>query len=100
MAIMISRRKLQPNEFEAWRTRFEADAENRRKAGCRGIRRFQALSDPDEIIVMFDWESQERAQQFVAAKLASRPGVAEAKRGDGTSAFENEFYEELPPLES
>ena len=97
---MISRRKLQPNEFDTWRVRFEADAENRRKAGCRGIRRFQSLSDPDEIVVMFDWESKERAEEFVAAKLASRPGVTEAKRDDGTPAFENEFYEELPMLKS
>jgi heme-degrading monooxygenase HmoA len=100
MAIMISRRKLQPNEFEAWRVRFEADAENRRKAGCRGIRRFQSLSDPDEIIVMFDWESKERAEAFVASKLASRPGVTDARRADGTPAFENEFYAELAPLQS
>jgi heme-degrading monooxygenase HmoA len=100
MAIMISRRKLQPGEFEDWKVRFEADAENRREAGCRGIRRFRALSDADEIIVVFDWESKERAEKFVAAKLASRPGVADARRADGTPAFENEFYEELPTLKS
>jgi heme-degrading monooxygenase HmoA len=100
MAIMISRRKLQSNEFDAWKERFEADGENRRKAGCRGIRRFRALADPDEIIVMFDWESKERAEKFVAEKLASRPGVADAKRADGTPAFVNEFYEELAPLKS
>ena len=100
MPIMISRRKLQPNEFEAWKERFEADAENRRRAGCRGIRRFRSLSDPDEIIVLFDWESKERAEQFVSAKLASRPGVAAARRTDGSPAFENEFYEELVSLDS
>jgi heme-degrading monooxygenase HmoA len=100
MAIMISRRKLQPNEFDAWKERFEADAENRKKAGCRGIRRFRSLTDPDEIIVVFDWASQAEAEKFVQAKLASRPGVADAKRADGTSAFVNEFYDELPPLKS
>jgi heme-degrading monooxygenase HmoA len=100
MAIMISRRKLQPNEFDAWKERFEADAENRRKAGCRGIRRFRGVADPDELIVLFDWASKEDAERFVSAKLASRPGVADAKRADGTPAFTNEFYEELPPLES
>lgn len=100
MAIMISRRKLQPDEFNAWKERFEADAINRRNAGCRGIRRFRSLSDPDEIIVLFDWASKEEAARFVEAKLATRPGVANAKRADGTSAFVNEFYEELPPLES
>jgi heme-degrading monooxygenase HmoA len=100
MAIMISRRKLQPGEFDAWKERFEADAANRRDAGCRGIRRFRSLSDPDEIVVLFDWASREEAAKFVAAKLATRPGAANAKRPDGTSAFVNEFYEELPPLDS
>ena len=100
MAIMISRRKLGPGEFDAWKTRFEADADNRLKAGCRGIRRFQSLADPDEIIVMFDWASQEEAEKFVAAKLASRPGVTDAKRADGSAAFVNEFYQELPHLKS
>jgi heme-degrading monooxygenase HmoA len=100
MAIMISRRRLPRGEFDAWKVRFEADAKNRQKAGCRGIRRFRSKVDPDELIVMFDWESQAVAEQFVADKLASRPGLADVKRADGTAAFTNEFYEELPPLKS
>lgn len=100
MAIMISRRRLQPNEFDAWKERFEADADNRRQAGCRGIRRFRNMADPDELILVFDWASQEEAEKFVKAKLASRPGVAESKRADGSSAFVNEFYDELPWLKS
>jgi heme-degrading monooxygenase HmoA len=100
MAIMISRRRLQPDEFDAWKQRFEADAENRRQAGCRGIRRFRNMADPDELILVFDWASQEEAEKFVKAKLASRPGVAESKRADGSSAFVNEFYDELPWLKS
>jgi heme-degrading monooxygenase HmoA len=100
MAIMISRRRLQPGEFDAWKERFEADAENRSQAGCRGIRRFRNMADPDELILVFDWASQEEAEKFVKAKLASRPGVAESKRADGSSAFVNEFYDELPWLKS
>jgi heme-degrading monooxygenase HmoA len=100
MAIMISRRKLQPNEFDAWKARFEADAENRRLAGCRGIRRFRSLADPDEIVVLFEWASKDEAEKFVTTKLASRPGIADARRPDGTLAFVNEFYDELPPLRS
>lgn len=100
MAIMISRRRLQPGEFDAWKERFEADAENRSRAGCRGIRRFRNLTDADEIILVFDWASQEEAEKFVRAKLASRPGLADSKRADGSSAFVNEIYEELPPLKS
>jgi hypothetical protein len=34
MAIMISKRKLQPNEFDAWKSRFEADAND---AGLPGM---------------------------------------------------------------
>lgn len=100
MAIMISRRRLQAGEFDAWKERFEADADNRSKAGCRGIRRFRSIADADELILVFDWASREEAEKFVSAKLASRPGVADSKRADGSPAFVNEFYEELPPLKS
>jgi heme-degrading monooxygenase HmoA len=100
MAIMISRRRLQRGEFDAWKARFEGDADNRSKAGCRGIRRFRNVADPDELILVFDWASREEAEKFVSAKLASRPGLSESKRADGSSAFVNEFYEELPPLKS
>jgi len=100
MAIMISRRRLQPGEFDAWKERFEADADNRQKAGCRGIRRFRNSADADELILVFDWASQDEAEKFVRAKLASRPGLSDSKRADGSSAFVNEFYEELPPLRS
>jgi heme-degrading monooxygenase HmoA len=100
MAIMITRRRLPPNDFDDWRIRFEADAENRRKAGCRGIQRFRNIDDPDELIVIFDWDSRESAENFAKSKLSSRPGVAVAKRDDGTPAFVNDFYEQLPPLKS
>jgi heme-degrading monooxygenase HmoA len=100
MAIMISRRRLPPGEFEAWKERFEADADNRSKAGCRGIRRFRNIADSDELILVFDWASREDAEKFVSAKLASRPGLVGSKRADGSAAFVNEFYEELPPLRS
>jgi hypothetical protein len=58
------------------------------------------MADPDELILVFDWASQEEAEKFVNAKLASRPAVAESKRADGSSAFVNEFYDELPWLKS
>jgi heme-degrading monooxygenase HmoA len=100
MALMISVRKLAPNEFDTWKQRFEADAENRAKAGCRGVRRFRGVDDPDELIVMFDWASKEDAEKFVASKLAATPGAVQFKREDGSSAFVNRFYEELPSLKS
>jgi heme-degrading monooxygenase HmoA len=100
MAIMISRRRLKAGEFDSWKERFEADADNRSRAGCRGIRRFRNIADADELILVFDWASREEAEKFVRAKLASRPGHADSKRDDGSAAYVNEFYEELPPLKS
>jgi heme-degrading monooxygenase HmoA len=100
VAIMLSRRKLNPGEFAAWKTRFEQDAPNRKRAGCRGVQRFRGISDPDELIVIFDWEDRQRAEEFVASKIAGVPAVRDAKRPDGTSAFVNEFYEAMEPLES
>ena len=100
MAIMISRRKLQPGDFESWRKRFEADADNRRKAGCRGVQRFRGADDPDELIVIFNWDTRENAERYVSSKLAGLPNVTAAKRADGSPTFETHFYEAMELLSS
>jgi heme-degrading monooxygenase HmoA len=96
--MMISRRRLDEGDFDAWKDRFEAQVDARREAGCRGVRRFRGIEDPREIIVIFDWESIDKAKGFVGMKLAEKPELTEA-RDDGAGAkLENIFMEEMPEL--
>lgn len=100
MAIMISRRKLESGDFDAWKKRFEEGAEARKQAGCRSVRRFRSITDPDEVVVVFDWDSHESAQRFVAAKLAENSQLKEERSPGGPAKLENMYVEELEPLPS
>lgn len=90
MVTMISRRTLEPGDFDAWKTRFEQGAAERRAAGCRGVRRFRNLHAPNELIVIFDWDTEANARAYVAQKLAGHPGAA----------IESVFVDEMPALPS
>src|SRR5262245_59044243 len=100
MAIMISRRKLEPGDFDAWKERFEQGAEMRRQAGCRGVRRFRNVADPDELICIFDWDTEENAKAFVAMKVSENARLLEERSPGGPPKLENLFVEEMEPLPS
>jgi heme-degrading monooxygenase HmoA len=99
MALMISRRRLEDGDFDAWKERFEAQTEIRAAAGCRGIRRFRGVEDPQELMLIFDWESIEQAKAFVNLKVSQNPKLTE-QRETGGPKLENLFMEEMEPLPS
>ncbi len=101
MPIMITRRRLEEGDYDAWKTRFEQGAADRKAAGCRGVRRFRGIADPRELMVIFDWASLEDARTFVDAKMASNPKLHELRDEGASPKMENLFMEEiLPALES
>ena len=65
MAMVISKRQLQGGDFDAWASRFAEGAAARRAAGCRGLRRFRSTEDPNQVFVIFDWDSHENARRFI-----------------------------------
>jgi heme-degrading monooxygenase HmoA len=96
--IMISRRKLESGDFDAWKVRFEAGASMRKEAGCRGVRRFRNVNDPDELIVLFDWDSHENARRFAEMKISENSKLVEERSPGGSPKLENIFVEEMEPL--
>jgi heme-degrading monooxygenase HmoA len=96
MATVITRRKLEPNSFEGWKARFEEGATARKNAGCRGVRRFRGAADPDEVIVIMDWDSHENARKFIEANVR-----AMIERNPGTPpVMQTVYVEEFEPLPS
>ena len=79
MATIITTRKLQPGDFENWKARFEDGATARKKAGCRGVRRFRSVDDPNEVIVIMDWDSLDNGRRFIEGNMQvlrdRNPGV-------------------------
>lgn len=100
MVLMVSRRRLEDGDFDAWKERFEAGAPARKAAGCRGVRRFRGIQDPQELVVIFDWESLEKAQAFVGMKIAENPKLLAGREDGGGPKMVNTFVEEMEPLES
>lgn len=95
MAIVISKRTLGANDFEGWRTRFEAAASARAAAGCRGVRRFRSVDNPDDVIVVFDWDRHENAKAFIEGNIRS---LQSRSPGDPAPDIETWYVDELPPL--
>jgi len=100
MVMMVSRRLLDEGDFDAWKERFEAQSETRAQAGCRGVRRFRGVENPRELLVIFDWDSEENARKFVGMKLSEKPELLETREGGVAPKLENIFMEELEPLPS
>ncbi len=100
MPLMISRRQLEPGDFSTWKTRFEEGAAARKAAGCRGVRRFHSVDNPDELIVIFDWDSHENARKFVDGKIAENSRLVEPRSPGGSPKLENLYVEEMEPLDS
>jgi heme-degrading monooxygenase HmoA len=99
MAIMISRRKLDAGTFDAWKKRFEDGAASRKAAGCRGVRRFRSIHDPEEVVIVFDWDTHENARKFVEMKTTENPKLKDL-RSSGAPMLDNIYLEEMEPLPS
>lgn len=99
MVTMVSRRRLEEGDFDAWKVRFEGGSAARKAAGCRGVRRFHGIEDHHELLVIFDWDSAENAKAFVNSKVAENEKLTNLRPG-GTPMLENIFMVEMEPLES
>ena len=68
---------------------FDADAAGREVAGCRGSRVFRNAEDPEEVVVLFEWDSLESARRRIESATLSRK-FEEAGVSGGVG--QTEFY--------
>jgi heme-degrading monooxygenase HmoA len=98
--MMVTRRLLDEGDYEAWKPRFEAQAELRKAAGCRGVQRLRGIANPRELVVIFDWDSEENARKFVGMKLTEKPELLDKREDSDASKLEVVFMEAMEPLAS
>ena len=55
-------------DFEIFKEVFLDDAERRERLGSRGGVVFRVADDPDNVIVMLDWETVEGAREFAGGR--------------------------------
>jgi heme-degrading monooxygenase HmoA len=54
-------------DYEKFRTVFDYDAERRKRYGSKGGRLLRGQAGPNDFFALFEWESEEKAREFVAA---------------------------------
>ena len=55
------------DDYDAWKPRFDAQVWARRSFGASGCRIFINADDPQEVLILFDWDDHTRARLFVQA---------------------------------
>ena len=86
MPYLFERHKVR--DYAHWREVFDADTENREAAGCRGARIFRNAEDPEEVVVLFEWDSLEWARRRIeSAGLHEKFEEAGVSGGIGQTEF-------------
>jgi heme-degrading monooxygenase HmoA len=67
---LLERHKVR--DYDRWRGVFDADSAGREAAGCRGARIFRDAEDPEEVVVLFEWDSLESARRRIESATLTR----------------------------
>jgi quinol monooxygenase YgiN len=54
------------SDYARWKSAFDAAAEMRRSAGERSYRIFRMADDPDNVMLLFEWDALEKAREYLA----------------------------------
>ncbi len=67
-------------EYAKWKTVFDEHAGMRGSGGSKGGWLFQGTDDPNEIVIVFEWESLDKARAFTSSddlrEAMEKAGVA------------------------
>ena len=54
-------------DYEKWKKVFDEDASRRKSLGSKGGRLYRSADNPNEMTIVWDWESLEKARQFATS---------------------------------
>jgi heme-degrading monooxygenase HmoA len=60
--------QLTVQDFDQWKPYFDSNAAERQAAGAGTIQVFRNAREPNEITILFEWDSGYNAQRFVASQ--------------------------------
>ncbi|WP_411963933.1 antibiotic biosynthesis monooxygenase [Haloferax sp. YSMS24] len=52
-------------DFDTWKPYFDDHDSTRNEYGGQGYRLFRRTEDPNELVMVFDWDTMENAQKFL-----------------------------------
>ncbi len=66
-------------DFAKWKTIFDEHSTTRKASGSKGARLFRNAENPNETVIIFEWDSLEKARKFARSedlkKTMQRAGV-------------------------
>ena len=79
MPYLLVRHKV--TDYDKWKSAFDAHSLTRQANGSRGGQLFRNASDPNEVIMLLEWDVLETARQFVQSEelreVMQRAGVVD-----------------------
>ena len=79
MPALLLRHKV--TDYAAWEPIFREQDATRRAHGCRGVRPFRNASNPNEMLILLEWDDLERARLFAQSddlrEAMTRAGVVD-----------------------
>jgi heme-degrading monooxygenase HmoA len=83
-------------DYDVWKQVFDEHGPTRRANGSRGGRLFHSVDDPNEVVILLEWDDLERARLFAdsddlretmtRAGVTDRPDIWFLTEGDRPSA--------------
>src|ERR1700694_2072014 len=55
-------------DYPKWKSAFDKHGDTRQANGSRGGQLFRNANDPNELIILFEWDDLERARQFTQSE--------------------------------
>jgi hypothetical protein len=80
------------NDYPAWKSVFDAALGWRQKHGERACRIFHAVGNVNDLTLMFEWESLEKARQFMASDDLKARMASAGVKGQPRVEFLSEMY--------
>jgi heme-degrading monooxygenase HmoA len=90
MSFVIVKHKVA--DYARWKAIFDADSANRQAGGSRGGQLFRSASDPNELVVLLEWDLLETARQYAQSEdfhevmqragVVGRPTISFLKDGE------------------
>lgn len=74
-------------DYDRWKPIFIEDGANRAAHGSRGGQLFRSAANPNEMIIIFEWDSLETAQGF-----SQSSGLRERMQQAGVNGSPETFY--------
>ncbi len=62
MSYLLVRHKVE--NYAKWKPVFDAHGATRKAGGSKGARLFRNAADPNEMVLLFEWDNLEKAQKF------------------------------------